>query len=433
MRGTLIEHQPKRGKKTFGYSIFLGRDEKGKQLLRVKRGFAKKSEAEDALRDAITQLQNPTVPQEPITTAAMEHTVTLEPSCPTFAVFFDFWIKNYKSKCAPKTLERYWELGAYALRHLGHLRLDQIGVAEMDDMLLALERCGGRKTEGFPAGRPLAIKTVREIAFLVAGCLKKAVSRKLMNESPFDGDVQVPDAKRKEAPWLNASQLDTLLEAAAGTRLYPLILLASATGCRRGELLALTWPDLDFQTGILNVCKSLEETRKGVRIKSTKSGKSRQFSVPEDVLAILADWRMQQAEDRRMYGSDYASHNLIFCRPDGEYYKPDKVSVRVTELATKAGLDGMGLHSLRHSHASQLLSDGAPIPAVAKRLGHANANVTLAIYAHALPVDEEAAAELWNNSLAKVIAKKRTGERLSQVITKRTKMPRELHNVKKIR
>jgi integrase len=323
-------------------------------------------------------------------------------------------------------------LGEYALRNLGELRLDQIGVAEIDDMLLALERRGGRKTEAFPQGKPLAAKTVREIAFLVAGCFRKAVARNLVNKSPFDGDVQIPEADQKEAPSLDAGQLATLLQAAAGTRLYPLIMLACATGCRRGELLALTWNDIDFQTGTLNVCKSLEETRRGVRIKSTKSGKPRSFRVPKQALDSLEDWREQQEQDRRMYGADYATHELIFCRPDGEYYKPDKVSVRVTDLATKAGLKGVGLHSLRHSHASHLLSNGTPIPTVAKRLGHKNANVTLSIYSHALPADEIAAAEVWNNSLGKVISETRSGGRLSQVITGGVKMRPQISKLKKI-
>lgn len=58
----------------------------------------------------------------------------------------------------------------------------------------------------------------------------------------------------------------------------------------------------------------------------------------------------------------------------------------------KAGLEGVSLHSLRHSHASELLSKGVPILTVAKRLGHATPNITLSIYAHALEADELAAA-----------------------------------------
>ncbi len=55
MKGTIIGHTPKQGKKTFGYSLFLGRDENGKQLRQVKRGFQREKEAEDALRQALEE------------------------------------------------------------------------------------------------------------------------------------------------------------------------------------------------------------------------------------------------------------------------------------------------------------------------------------------------------------------------------------------
>ncbi len=90
----------------------------------------------------------------------------------------------------------------------------------------------------------------------------------------------------------------------------------------------------------------------------------------------------------------------MFCRPDGRYYSPDRIGARVTELMKKAGIEGASLHSLRHTHASELMSHGVPIPTVAKRLGHANPNITLSIYAHALEADELAAAKIWDDSMA---------------------------------
>ncbi len=105
-----------------------------------------------------------------------------------------------------------------------------------------------------------------------------------------------------------------------------------------------------------------------------------------------------------MFGETYANLDLIFCRPEGNYYNPDNLSCRVTELATKAGLKGAGLHSLRHSHVSELLSNGVPIPTVSKRVGHANPNITLSIYAHALEADELAAAKIWDDAMANVIS-----------------------------
>jgi integrase len=69
----------------------------------------------------------------------------------------------------------------------------------------------------------------------------------------------------------------------------------------------------------------------------------------------------------------------------------------------KAGLRGISLHSLRHGHASQLLSEGVPIPAVSKRLGHANPTITLKLYSHALESDELAAVQRWDHALADVV------------------------------
>jgi integrase len=154
----------------------------------------------------------------------------------------------------------------------------------------------------------------------------------------------------------------------------------------------------------LEVSKSLEETKQGLRVKSTKSGETRRFSVPAEVLEVLREHRREQDRQSELYGDSYANLNLIFCRPDGNYYSPDKLGTRVRAAMKNAGLSGVSLHSLRHSHASELLSNGAPITAVAERLGHASPNITLGIYSHALPADNAATAKLWNTALGDVIA-----------------------------
>ncbi|MDP9054829.1 MAG: site-specific integrase, partial [Acidobacteriota bacterium] len=151
-----------------------------------------------------------------------------------------------------------------------------------------------------------------------------------------------------------------LLERAQQTRLYPFIMLGLATGARRGELLALQWADIDFETGIMNVTKSLEHTKAGLRVKSTKSEKPRRFAIPAAALSVLEAHRQEQKNDRAMFGADYDEHNLIFCRPEGGYYSPDRMGARTVELMKKAGLGGVSLHSLRHTHASELLSAGVP-------------------------------------------------------------------------
>jgi integrase len=186
-------------------------------------------------------------------------------------------------------------------------------------------------------------------------------------------------------------------------------------GCRRGELLAAVWGDVNESTGELSISKSLEQTKAGgLRVKSTKSGEPRKFVVPEAALAVLAEHRVQQDEDKRMFGGDYQDHGLIFCQPHGPYYSPDREGARVKELMVAVGLVGVSLHSLRHTFATELLSDGVPLAVVSERLGHADQNITLSIYSHAIPADSRAAAKVWNDSMAGVLdGSKKAGEERS--------------------
>jgi integrase len=196
--------------------------------------------------------------------------------------------------------------------------------------------------------------------------------------------------------------------------------LASATGCRRGELLALEWIDLDESTGEIHISKSLEQTKAGIRVKSTKSEEPRCFSVPEWALEVLRAHREEQQRDRQLFGPDYQDRNLIFCQPNGAYYSPDRLGARVVELMRKVGLEGVSLHSLRHSHASNLLSNGVPIAVVSQRLAHSDQNITLSIYSHALPADTRAAAKIWNDAMVDVISDARRAgrkRRLANVCT----------------
>ena len=79
--------------------------------------------------------------------------------------------------------------------------------------------------------------------------------------------------------------------------------------------------------------------------------------------------------------------------------KPDSVTAKACLIAKKAGLCAVSLHTLRHSHGSQLLSAGVPLPVVSKRLGHADVYTTARIYSHALAKDEARAAEAWEEAV----------------------------------
>jgi integrase len=122
----------------------------------------------------------------------------------------------------------------------------------------------------------------------------------------------------------------------------------------------------------------------------------------------LESHRVQQAEYRAHFGSSYrADLDLIFAAPDGEMLKPDSVSSSVSLLCRRLKLPkGASLHTLRHSHGSQLIADGVPIPEVSARLGHANPNVTMGVYAHVIP-GQGNAAERWEQ-IQQAVPKEKT-------------------------
>jgi len=189
------------------------------------------------------------------------------------------------------------------------------------------------------------------------------------------------------------------------------ILFAGSNGwqgqscCRRGELLALKWSDLDAKTGTVTVSKTVSETKLGgLEIKPPKSWKTRFVRVSRATLRILDEHRKLIEHEKELFGADYQPHNLMFPTPDGSYYSPDRITNRISEFMRKAGLDA-SLHKLRHLHASVMLSMHVPIPIVSKRLGHANSQITLDVYAHCMRNDEASAADLWDDATADIIGR----------------------------
>ncbi len=119
---------------------------------------------------------------------------------------------------------------------------------------------------------------------------------------------------------------------------------------------------------------------------------------------MLLEHKKQIDHEKSLFGSDYKANDLVFPTPDRSYYSPDRVTGRISEFMQKAGIDA-SLHSLRHLHASMMLSKHVPIPIVSERLGDANSQVTLDFYAHAMKNDEASAAELWDEATSEIIGR----------------------------
>jgi integrase len=193
------------------------------------------------------------------------------------------------------------------------------------------------------------------------------------------------------------ADVERVEDATAGTWLGVIVRLAIDTGARRGELLALKWSDLNLKTGRLIISRAICQKNNGeIFEKATKTRSTRVVSLSPSTLAFLEMHRAEQQQIAALFGSTYRRDlNLIFADPGGNYIKPQSVSNAMRRHTKALGLTRVGIHSMRHSHASLLLSDGVPVAVVSKRLGHSSPATTSRIYAHALPSEELAAAERW--------------------------------------
>lgn len=403
MTGTITKYRKKDGRLSWGYWFRLD----GKQV--TKSGFATKDIAAAELAKAIRSAQGlPAIGH----VARIDGTYEAKGDTRTVKQYLGYWLEAHaRLRCAPTTFENYTALATYLVRHLGEVRVCDLKAARIQEAVNHLLLCGGQKTEEHPEGRPLSPKRVHAIASLLYSALSDAVRLEHLPVSPMaNRRVKLPKRMKRQPPVLDPAMLARLFKAAEGTRAYPFIVLAAASGARRGELCALHWSDIDFDKGTMSISKSLEQTKAGgLRVKSTKSGRPRFFGLDAFALEVLTAHREAQQQDRANFGQAYRSDlDLVFCQPNGYYWSPNNIGLRAKELLVKAGLPQFSLHSLRHSHASVLLGQGVPLPVVSDRLGHADPNITLGVYSHALPADVRAASNAWQNALADAITEGRS-------------------------
>jgi integrase len=186
-------------------------------------------------------------------------------------------------------------------------------------------------------------------------------------------------------------------------RVYVPLVVALATGLRRGELLALRWQDIDLATGVIQVVRSLEQTKAGLRFKTTKSKRSkRPIVLPASVLAVLLNHKAKQAEERLLLG--LGKGELVFTRVDGDPIKPNSFTSWMARVAARAGTSHiMPVHGLRHTHITNLLRENVHPKVASERAGHSRVGFTLDRYSHVIPSLQEDAAIRIDAGLSKVL------------------------------
>lgn len=249
----------------------------------------------------------------------------------------------------------------------------------------------------------LSARTIGHAHRVLSKTLREAVKfdLALRNAAGKDGQA-APKVKREEIEIVPPDRIPALLTALRGRAIYPKVATALFTGLRRGELLALSWANVDLNGKEIDVRHTLEETKvHGVRFKETKTESGRRVvSLPDIVVETLRDHRRQQLEQRVALGlGKLPDDALVFPALDGGPQAPRQLSGDWREVRKAAGVGSVSFHALRHTHASQLIDANIDIVTISKRLGHASPNITLQVYAHLFQKRDDKAAAAINVAL----------------------------------
>ena len=171
---------------------------------------------------------------------------------------------------------------------------------------------------------------------------------------------------------------------------------------RKGELCGLRWSDVDLDVGRVTVAQQLTKPGPTPTFGPPKNGRVRIVSLGAETVELLRGHKRQQAEVKMANRPHYHDHGLVFAKEHadvqrhhdvlGDPLQANNLAERwVDHLIEAAGVPRIKFHGLRHTSATLLLGAGVPVHVVSQRLGHLRAQITLDIYAHALP-DQQAQA-----------------------------------------
>lgn len=233
-------------------------------------------------------------------------------------------------------------------------------------------------------GTSLSPHTIIKLRQLLIAMFRQAAKENLVlcnvaeNTEPLplpwhDSAVFTPESQRK------------FLAAAKNHRYYVAYVLLFYMGCRRGEILGLSWDSIDFRRNILTIRQELLLENNEIVLK--KHGKTRNsirtIPFPQEIKCLLSEWRKKQKEESR--GVGYKNeYNLVFCNKDGSPHNPAYFSRNFKALVRRLDFcsDELHLHSTRHTWATNMVQLGVGITDIQALGGWSRPDTLLNIYSH---------------------------------------------------
>lgn len=246
--------------------------------------------------------------------------------------------------------------------------------------------------------KPMEPSTIRRIHGILSPALNYAVSWGWIERNPAEYAHPPKVGQRKARPHEPEQVVQVLNQAAAeDLELFVFLWTAVTTGARRGEVVALRWPDVERERARLVLATSYVVRNGQRRLKPTKTDEERRLSLDTVTLQLLADFRAAREAALALAHLELPADAFVFS-PDplgSRPWHPDHFTHAYRDVATPLGVE-KPLKNLRHFNATQLLAAGVDLSTVAARLGHADGGATtLRVYASwTQPADRAAAEQL---------------------------------------
>lgn len=354
----------KRGS-TYTYLFKIKIDGKYKQI--SKGGFKTKKEANAALTEALSLYNN---------TKQVQTNSNI-----TLGEYIDYWFETVATPSLKhNSLDLYKrQIKLHIKPHLGFVK-----VSELNPMLLQNFFTDKQKT--------LSNSSINAMRNVLNGTLKLALKQNVILINPMKQiELKSKKSEKNKTAYTTEEELELIMNDIKDTRYYIPFLIALHTGARRGEVLALTWSDIDFDSKTISFNKSLLAVDgKPVQLSSTKTNSSnRCILMTNKLVQELAIWKEKQDSNKAYYEENYyTDYDFICTNEDGTPINPKRFSTQVSRMSKRLNIN-FTFHDLRHTHATRLILSDVNIKVIQERLGHSDITTTLNVYSHVTPQLEQ--------------------------------------------
>ncbi len=232
----------------------------------------------------------------------------------------------------------------------------------------------------------LTPRTVQYIYAILRKALNDALKMGLVSQNVATLIPNTPKVRQQEVEPLTPTEVNTLLKSIKGHRLEPLWISAMATGMRQGELLGLTWDNVDLVAGTVSIRRQLQRIDGTLQLVPTKTDRSRRVlnlpKVAVDALKMQRAYQIWESASPEWRGN---ALNLVFTTKRGTPLEASNVTHYFQKALKAAHVRHTTFHNARHTNASLLLAQGADLRTIMGVLGHSQITLTANTYTHLMP------------------------------------------------